>query len=92
MTCTNCGTEYRPVRDRILILYNYEHIFQQSYTKIVGKEPPSYALVPTEPAAAAQDKDLFILYPDEKVTVGESTLRIQRRDLQSVQRYERIKS
>lgn len=88
--CTNCGTEYKPVRDKILVLYNYEHIFRKEYYEIVGEQPPSSALVSSDDNVTTQEKDVIILYPDEQVALSESGIRVVKRGLESFQRYDQI--
>jgi len=90
--CANCGTKYKPVKDRILVLYNYEQIFRERYSKIVGFRPPERALAlrySDETEKPAQ-RDLIVLYPTEKVALRPGGISIKKERAESFERYDRI--
>jgi len=78
VTCGNCGTKYRPLRDKILVLYNHEHAFRDLYQKVVGTSPPPQATLLSHEESETQWKDVLVLYPNEKVTVGRDGLTVKR--------------
>jgi hypothetical protein len=89
--CGNCGTKYKPVKDRILVLYNYEQIFRDRYSKIAGVSPPARALAlryADENEQQAQ-RDLLVLYPTEKVALGPEGISVKKERVESFQRYDR---
>jgi CRISPR/Cas system-associated endonuclease Cas1 len=90
--CAKCGTRYKPVKDRILVLYNYEQIFSDRYSKIVGVRPPSRALAiryPEENEHPIAQRDLIVLYPAEKVLVGPEGITVRKEGVESFQPYTR---
>ncbi len=90
--CASCGTRYKPVKDRILVLYNYEQIFSDRYSKIVGVRPPSRALAiryPEENEQPIAQRDLIVLYPAEKVLVGPEGMTVRKEGVESFQPYTR---
>ncbi len=78
VTCGNCGTKYRPLRDKILVLYNHEHAFRDMYQKVVGTSPPPQATLLSHEESETHWKDILVLYPNEKVTVGRDGLSVKR--------------
>ena len=90
--CAKCGTRYKPFKDRILVLYNYDQIFSDRYSKIVGARPPSRALAvryAEENEQQLAQRDLIVLYPTEKVLAGPEGVIIRKEGLESFQPYTR---
>jgi hypothetical protein len=90
--CANCGTKYKPVKDRILVLYNYEQIFRERYSKIVGFRPPERALALRYSDENEQpvQRDLIVLYPTERVVVRPDGISIEKERAESFEPYDRI--
>ncbi len=91
--CAVCGTKYRPMRDRIAVDYNYEHVFAGRYEKIAGVKPPQAALaVSADEPASNQRAGVIVLYPNEKVKLTEYGLLIRGRGAESLEPYEEIRN
>jgi hypothetical protein len=92
--CVKCGTKYKPLNDRILVLYNYEHISREKYMAITGKDAPSglapKASITQEEALISQRKSVIVLYPTESVKLGSEGIRISREGIESFERYDQI--
>ena len=90
--CSTCGTGYKPLSNRILVLYNYEHIFKAKYTEITGAAPPDKALSRHDlgDAGSAEWRDLIVLYPGETVRLGTDGMYLKREGTGVFQRYDRI--
>jgi hypothetical protein len=91
--CGNCGTAYKPLSSKILVSYNYEHIFRNRYFEISGAHPPSRALLlPGEEFYGKNEwRDLMVLYPHETVRLGTDGMYVKREGgASTIQPYDRI--
>jgi len=88
--CGNCGTKFKPVGNRILVLYDYEQLLRDRYSKIIGAPPPAGVLTPHLGEDTQMRKDLLVLYPAEEVRLGLNGISLKRRKAVSFQAYDRI--
>src|SRR5207245_2901790 len=84
--CQTCGTSYRPFGTKILVLYDYEQVFWDRYSKLAGVEPPRQALA--LPGKEFQERrvwrDLIVLYPNERVSLAGGGLRVTRAERETI--------
>ena len=79
--CPNCLTVYKPLATKILVLYDYEQVFKDRYTKLAGVSPPRQALALTEQEVhegKTDWRDTIVLYPNEKVMLADDGIHVQR--------------
>jgi hypothetical protein len=84
--CLKCGTSYKPFGDRILVHYDYEQVFRDRYSTLAGVQPPRQALsLPGKEYTERREwRDLVVLYPNEKVSLGEGGMRVTRAEKETV--------
>jgi hypothetical protein len=92
--CPKCLTVYKPLATKILVLYDYEQVFRDRYSKLAGVPPPRQALALTEQEyhqGKTESRDVIILYPNEKVRVADDGIHVERRGGQrTFEPYERM--
>jgi hypothetical protein len=78
--CPTCLTVYKPLATKILVLYDYEQLFKERYSKIAGVPPPVQALaLPGQEFHGKTDwRDVIVLYPNEKVRLGDDGMHVER--------------
>ncbi len=79
--CPKCLTVYKPLATKILVLYDYEQVFKDRYSKLAGMPPPRQALVLAEQElhqGKTDWRDTIILYPNEKVKLSDGGIYVER--------------
>ncbi|MDA4117039.1 MAG: hypothetical protein OK455_01690 [Thaumarchaeota archaeon] len=79
--CPKCLTVYKPLATKILVLYDYEQVFKDRYSKLAGMPPPRQALALTEQElhqGKTDWRDTIVLYPNEKVKLADDGIHVER--------------
>jgi len=90
--CPKCLTVYKPLATKILVLYDYEQVFKDRYSKLAGVPPPKQALVlPEQEFHGKTDwRDVIVLYPNEKVRLAGDGMYVERGRQSTSEPYERM--